>query len=70
MMFTTNGTPAEVVEFLDSPRGARTAHALSEAVFRDEDRLAAWELGELDLPKPVDQIIQAKVDARNARDCA
>lgn len=62
------GDRAAVERFLDSPHGAATAAAMAAEVFADEERLAAFELGDDELPAPVEAALNRLIERRNRED--
>ncbi len=63
------GDPDAVAAFLASPAGAGVARELAAAVFADDDRLAAYELGEdVGLPAAVEAELDRLIEQRNRRE--
>jgi hypothetical protein len=64
------GERRAVDAYLSGPHGADAARALARRVFEDDDRLAAFELGEAELPAAVEAELDRLITQRNRRERA
>ena len=63
------GHPQAVEAYLSTPDGRRVAREVARSVFEDEDRVAAYELGDdLGLAAAVVRELDRLIDQRNRED--